>query len=94
MSDFNLKRMLKRNKKAKDIKQLQETKQQHEKWDETVCRYEKYASDENEGLEWDGVTEVMNYKEQEARDRERKEAWEKNSSYKKNSTEERREEKI
>ena len=37
----------------------------------------KYASDENEGLEWDSVTEVMNYKEQEARDRERKEAWEK-----------------
>lgn len=56
----------------------------------------KYASDENEGLEWDGVTEVMNYKEQEARDRERKEAWggEKKTSYKKNSTEERREEKI
>ena len=40
MSDFNWKRMLKRNKKAKDIKQLQETKQQHEKWDETVRRYE------------------------------------------------------
>jgi len=55
----------------------------------------KYASDENEGLEWDGVTEVMNYKQQEARDRERKEAWKKkNSSYKKNSKEERREEKI
>lgn len=55
----------------------------------------KYASDENEGLEWDGVTELMNYKEQEARDRERKEKWEKkSSSYKKNSTEERREEKI
>jgi hypothetical protein len=41
------------------------------------------------------VTELMNYKEQEARDRERKETWEKKgSSYKKNSTEERREEKI
>jgi len=54
----------------------------------------KYASDENEGLEWDGATEVMNYKEQEARDRERKEAWGKKTSSKKNSTEERREEKI
>ena len=56
----------------------------------------KYASDENEGLEWDGVTEVMNYKEQEARDRERKEAREKkkSSSYKKNLTEEKCEEKI
>jgi hypothetical protein len=32
--------MLKRNKKAKDIKQLQETKQQQEKWDKKVCRYE------------------------------------------------------
>lgn len=41
----------------------------------------KYASDENEGLEWDGVTEVMNYKEQEARDRERKEAWEREKKF-------------
>jgi hypothetical protein len=32
--------MLKRNKKTKYIKQLQETKKQQEKWDKKVRRYE------------------------------------------------------